>query len=150
MPSGGRYSSLVLLVSGAFSDLEWIHWLHASCSLFVAKLLSCMSFSRSYNSAGWLLEASFVFLKVALQLKFVVSPLFTDPGLFSMWAPFLPEFTFAARLYMIHFSWLVSRLIFLTRWIYELSFNKCNCFIKYARFNRKQVESNWVLSPNAS
>lgn len=34
---------------------------------------------------------SFVFLKVILQLKFVVSPLPANSGLFSVCAPFLPE-----------------------------------------------------------
>lgn len=58
----------------------------------VAELLSLYVFSKSYCDPGWLLvNLSFIFQRVVLQLKIVVSLFPIDPGLFSMYTPCLPE-----------------------------------------------------------
>lgn len=48
---GERYFSLVLFISGTFSNLVWIHLL--TLLPLVAQFLSLYIFSGSYNSSGW-------------------------------------------------------------------------------------------------
>ena len=59
-------------------------------------------FSRSYNSPVWLLKTSFVFQKVILQLKAVVSPLPTVPSLFFEGTPCFLELSLTAALMIPH------------------------------------------------
>lgn len=70
--------------------------------LLVADFLSFNVFSHAYNSVGWLLETFLLLQKVALQLKFVVSSLPTDTGLFSEHTPCLPELALTSVLGNMH------------------------------------------------
>lgn len=62
----------------------------------MAEFLSLYVFSQSYNSSSQMMEISFVFPKVVLQLKSVVSLLPIDSELLSMLIPCLPELALTA------------------------------------------------------
>lgn len=64
----------------------------------MAEFLSMYVFFRSCSSSHQLLETYFVFLKVVLQLRSVVSALLVDPGLLSLLVPCLLEVASAASL----------------------------------------------------
>ena len=66
---GKKYLPSALLGSEAFSDLLWTHALAPSCD-GIRKLVSL---SLAFSAPGWGLTALFVFPKVVLQPKFVVS-----------------------------------------------------------------------------
>ena len=93
--SDGRYCLSVLFISETFHKVIWIYLVHASCLFSWQNFLSLYVFSvlqLTWPAA----EISLVFLKVALVLKFVVSFLPIDPGLFSAHTPCLPELATAA------------------------------------------------------
>lgn len=79
--------------SEAFSNLIWLHLFQTSCSLLWQNPQACMSSLILQCTRLAADKLSFVFLKVALQLKFVVLSLPTDLDLLSVNAPYLPELT---------------------------------------------------------
>lgn len=76
--------------SEMFSDFVWIQLLQCFLLPLVAEFLSLYLFSHPAECP------SFVFLKVALHLKFVVFPLPIQPGLLSEWVPCQPDFALTA------------------------------------------------------
>lgn len=61
-----------------------------------------MTSLNSYNASSWLVKTYFVFLKMELQLKILVSSSPTEAVLFSEHIPCLPKITPAATLRNIH------------------------------------------------